>query len=121
MLFLAAAENARRITTGGGFYFPAPRDTGQEEQKMEKSYILHRKGQAAELVTAEQVINNALEQERAGIVPRYSWRDTKTGENATPPGWLVWSTWADGCGVVYRRRDCKMILITGMQGDFCIV
>lgn len=59
----AAVENASRITTGGGFYFLAPRDTGQKDPKMEKSYILHRKGQAAELVTAEQVINNALEQE----------------------------------------------------------
>lgn len=118
---IAAAENARRITTGGGFYFPTPRDTGQEEQKMEKSYILHRKGQAAELVTAEQVINNALEQERSGIVPRYSWRDAKTGEKVTPPGWLVWSTFADGCGVVYRRPDGKMIISTGFPGDFCMV
>ena len=88
---------------------------------MEKSYILHRKGQAAELVTAEQVINNALEQERSGIVPRYAFRDYKTGEKLTPPGWLVWSTWADGCGVVYRRPDGKMIILTGFPGDFCMV
>lgn len=88
---------------------------------MEKSYILHRKGQAAELVTAEQVIDNALEQERSGIVPRYSWRDAKTGEKVTPPGWLVWSTLADGCGVVYRRADGKMIVTTGFPGDFCMV
>lgn len=88
---------------------------------MEKSYILHRKGQAAELVTAEQVINNALEQERSGIVPRYIWMDNKTGEKVTPPGWLVWSTGADGCGVVYRRPDGKMIISTVFPGDFCMV
>ena len=103
------------------FLFPCAQGYRAESGKMEKSYILHRKGQPAELITAEQVINNALEQERSGIVPRYSWRDTKTGEKVTPPGWLVWSTWADGCGVVYRRPDGKMIILAGFPGDFCMV
>lgn len=76
---------------------------------------------AAELVTADQAVNNALKQEAAGMVPRYAFHDYKTGENLTPPGWLVWSTYADGCGVVFRRNDGKMIITTGMQGDFCIV
>lgn len=87
---------------------------------MKETYILNRKGQPAELFTAEQIINNALEQERSGIVPRYSWQDYRTGEKVTPPGWLVWSTLADGCGVVYRRTDGKMIIITGLPGDFCM-
>ena len=87
---------------------------------MERKYILHTRN-GVELVTESQAIENALQQEKAGIQPLYCWYDSKTGENATPPCWLVWSTWADGCGVVYRRRDGKMILITGMQGDFCIV
>lgn len=58
-------------------------------------------------------------QEKVGISPRYAWRDGKTGEPITPPGWLVWSTYADGVGVVYRRNDGKIILIAGWQGNFC--
>ena len=86
----------------------------------ERKYILHTRN-GVELVTESQAIENALQQEKAGIQPLYCWYDSKTGENVTPPGWLVWSTWADGCGVVYRRHDGKMILISGMQGDFCMV
>ena len=85
---------------------------------MEERYILHTvKG--VQIVTESQAINNALDQEKSGITPRYSFRDYKTGEKLTPPGWLVWSTFADGCGVVYRRSDGKMIVTTGFQGDFC--
>lgn len=87
---------------------------------MDKNYVLHTRD-GVQLVTEAQAINNALEQERSGIVPRYSFRDYKTGENLTQPGWLVWSTSSDGCGVVYRRKDGKMIITTGWQGDFCIV
>lgn len=86
----------------------------------ERKYILHTRN-GVELVTESQAIENALQQEKAGIQPLYCWYGSKTGENVTPPGWLVWSTWADGCGVVYRRHDGKMILIAGMQGDFCMV
>lgn len=32
---------------------------------------------------------------------------------------LVWSLTNGGCGVVYHRNDGKMIINTGMQGDFC--
>ena len=73
-----------------------------------------------ELLTAtdEQIIENALQQERDGIQPQYSFRDYKTGEKLTPPGWLVWSLYDGGCGVVYRRADGKMIITTGLQGDF---
>ena len=116
---MLTAETPARASAVGQ---PPGSDDGRlEREKMKKSYILHRKGQAAELVTTEQVINNALEQERSGIVPRYSWRDAKTGEKVTLPGWLVWSTFADGCGVVYRRPDGKMIVTTGFPGDFCMV
>ena len=34
-------------------------------------------------------------------------------------GWLVWSDKIYGCGVVYRRDDGKMVIVTGVQGDFC--
>lgn len=87
---------------------------------MEKNYILHTKN-GVQLVTASQAISNALEQEKNGISPRYAFRDYKSGENITPPGWLVWSTLEDGCGVVYRRSDKKMIVATGFPGDFVIV
>ena len=87
---------------------------------MEERYILHTKN-GVELVTESQAISNALDQEKSGITPRYSFRDYKTGEKLTPPGWLVWSTFAGGCGVVYRRSDGKMIVTTGFQGDFVVI
>lgn len=87
---------------------------------MEERYILHTKN-GVELVTESQAISNALDQEKIGITPRYSFRDYKTGEKLTPPGWLVWSTFADGCVVVYRRSDEKMIVTTGFQGDFVVI
>lgn len=86
----------------------------------ENNYVLHTKN-GVELVTESQAINNALDQEKSGVIPRYSFRDCKTGENLTPPGWLVFSTFADGCGVVYRRSDEKMIVTTGFQGDFVVI
>ena len=87
---------------------------------MEERYILHTKN-GVELVTESQAISNALDQEKSGVIPRYSFRDYKTGEKLTPPGWLVWSTFADGYGVVYRRSDGKMIVTTGFQGDFVLI
>ena len=69
------------------------------------------------LFSDEEIIENALQQEKAGIKPHYAWYDYKTQEQVTRPGWLVWST-MNGCGVVYRRHDGKMIIITGLQGDF---
>lgn len=86
----------------------------------ENNYVLHTKN-GVELVTESQAINNALDQEKSGVIPRYSFRDYKTGEKLTPPGWIVWSTFADGCGVVYRRHDGKMIVTTGFQGDFVVI
>ena len=86
----------------------------------ENNYVLRTKN-GVELVAESQAINNALKQEKSGISPRYAFQDYKTGENLTPPGWLVWSTFSDGCGVVYRRPDGKMIVTTGFPGDFVVV
>lgn len=86
----------------------------------ENNYVLHTRD-GVQLVTESQAINNALEQEKSGISPRYAFWDYKTGENLTPPGWLVWSTFADGCGVVYRRPDGKMIVTTSFPGDFVVI
>lgn len=85
-----------------------------------RSYILHLKNENR-LVAEVEAIREAERQKKAGTVPRYVWRDCKTGEHITPPGWLVWSTCADGCGIVYRRSDGKMILATGWQGDFICI
>lgn len=87
---------------------------------MEERYILHT-GKGVQIVTESQAINNALDQEKSGVIPRYSFLDYKTGEKLTPPGWLVFSTFEDGCGVVYRRSDGKMIITTGFQGDFVVI
>ena len=87
---------------------------------MERTYILHF-NIGNRLATESEVIQNALDQEKDGVKPKYAFRDYKTGETATPPGWLVWSTYADGCGVVYRRSDGKYMLVTGWQGDFSTI
>ena len=77
----------------------------------------NREGKAI-FATDKEIIDNAIEQEKEGIKPHYSFFDYKKREKVTPPGWLVWSL-QDGCGVVYRREDGKMIIVAGSQGDFC--
>lgn len=85
---------------------------------MKRSFILHLKN-GNKVITEADAFREAEKQEKAGISPRYAWRDGKTGEPITPPGWLVWSTYADGVDIVYRRNDGKMIIVAGWQGDFC--
>lgn len=86
---------------------------------MEKVYILHM-ASGIRVVTEAEAIQKALDQEAAGIVPHCCLYDYGKKEKVTPPGWLVWSTYRDGCGVVYRRDDGKMVVCTGMQGDFVL-
>lgn len=85
---------------------------------MERKYILHTSN-GTQLITESQAIANALEQKKSGIIPHYAFYNYKEEKAITPPGWLIWSTCADGCGVVYRRKDGKMIINAGTQGDFC--
>lgn len=66
----------------------------------------------------DQIISNATEQEKTGVMPHYAFYDYKNKKAITPPGFLVWSL-VDGCGVVYRRADGEMVLIKGVQSDFC--
>lgn len=82
-------------------------------------YCGRQKNGKALLLTDDEIINNALEQEKSGIKPHYAFYDYKNHEKMTPAGWLVWSLSGGGCGVVYRRKDGKMIITTGLQGDFC--
>lgn len=86
---------------------------------MEKTYVLHMPGNTM-VIKESEAIQKALDQEAAGIVPHYCWYDCDKKEKVTPPGWLVWSTYRDGCGIVYRRDDGKMVVCTGMQGDFVL-
>ena len=81
--------------------------------------VLGRKKDGSILMATDQeIIQNALNQENSGIDPHYAFIDYKSEEQVTPLGWLVWSLWDGGCGVVYRRYDGKMIITTGVQGDF---
>lgn len=81
----------------------------------------HLKDGTQLLLTDDEIINNALEQEKQGIKPHYCFYDYKEEKASTPPGWLIWSLHDGGCGVVYRRDDGKMIINAGMQGDFCYI
>lgn len=49
----------------------------------------------------------------------YELYDYNKKQAVTPAGWLVWSLFDGGCGVVYRREDGKMIICAGWQGEFC--
>lgn len=82
-------------------------------------YIIGEKDGRVLRATKGEIIENALKQEKEGVKPHYSFYDYKKREKVTPPGWLVWSSFSHGCGIVYRRDDGKMIVVTGMQGDFC--
>lgn len=71
-------------------------------------YCGRQKNGKALLLTDDEIINNALKQEKSGIKPHYAFYDYKNHEKVTPAGWLVWSLRDGGCGVVYRRKDGKM-------------
>lgn len=53
-----------------------------------------------------------------GIKPHFAWWDYKNQRPVTNKGWRVWASVNHGCGVVYRRHDGKMVIVTGVQGDF---
>lgn len=81
---------------------------------MANNYIINNK-----VYTSSQIIENALQQETEGIKPHYTFYDYNNKKPVTPLGWLVWSTIENGVGVVFRRNDGKMMITTGVQGDFC--
>lgn len=78
-------------------------------------YIIHTQ-KSTLIIKAQEAISNALEQKKNGIMPHYAYLYSN-GETSAP-GWLVWSTWMDGCGVVIRRNDNDFMILTGWQGDF---
>ena len=86
---------------------------------MNENYLVYTKN-GNKVFSKEEIINNALEQEKKGIKPHYAFYDYKKHKPITPSGWLVWST-DSGAGVVYRRKDGEMIIVTGWQGDFAYI
>lgn len=91
------------------------------EKDMDLHYIIGEKNGKCITASVKEILENALRQERAGIKPHYAWWDYKEEKPVTGKGWLVWSSWNHGCGVVYRRHDGKMIIVTGVQGDFAYI
>lgn len=84
----------------------------------QKNYLLHAKS-SNKIITKRDAIENALYQESMGIEPHYARYDKKNHKQLSPLGWLVWSTYEDGCGIVYRKKETgEMIVTTGWQGDF---
>ena len=86
---------------------------------LEKRFCGYKKDGAQLMLSDAEIIENALEQEKDGVKPHYAFYDWKNKKAVTPAGWLVWSLFDSGCGVVYRREDGKMIICAGVQGDFC--
>ena len=79
----------------------------------EKNYILHFASEN-KIISEKEVIANAIEQKNSGVKPLYK----RIGSDAR--GWLVWSTFEDGAGVVFQREDGSAYVSTGLQGDFSI-
>lgn len=84
----------------------------------EKLYLIGEKDGKILTATESEIINNALEQEKSGVNPHFAFYDYKNQRPVTNKGWRVWSSINHGCGVVYRRNDGKMVIVTGVQGDF---
>ena len=85
-----------------------------------RKFLIHTKN-GNQIITEEEAIKNAQDQENSGLVPAYSFYDSRKNETITPPGWLIWSTYEDGCGVVYRGTGGSFHLVTGWQGDFIFI
>lgn len=79
----------------------------------EKKYILHF-ASGNKIISEKEAIANAIEQKNNGVTPLYK----RSGSDAR--GWLVWSTFEDGAGVVFQREDGSAYVSTGLQGDFSI-
>ncbi len=73
-------------------------------------YLIHLKT-GNRIITTEEAIQNAKEQEREGVEPHY--RHFALEKR----GWLIWSTFEDGTGIIVKSKD-NYRLIRGFQGDF---
>ena len=88
---------------------------------MTDNKLLHTKNGNI-IITRQDMIENALEQKKQGIKPCYAFLDAKYKNPCLPAGWLVYSTWDDGCGVVYPLSSGDGFgIVTGWQCEFAIV
>lgn len=91
-----------------------------ESKKTDCLYLvgIDKEKKVVRTLTEEEIVENALMQEREGIEPMFYRYDSKTKESCTPKGWLVWSDGEYGCGVVYRDINGNMKITKGWQGEF---
>lgn len=87
---------------------------------MEEHYTLHLHD-GIKTFSKSELIENAKQQERDGVKPMYVFYGKDTSDHITPPGWLVFSTWTDGAGVVCKYDNGRYGLIRGWQGEFVVV
>lgn len=83
---------------------------------MIRNYLIHTKD-GNKVLTTDEIIANAKQQEADGITPHYFYRYGKNGEMERG-GWLVWSTWEDGAGVVFKLDNDNYMILDGWQADF---
>ena len=69
-------------------------------------YCGRQKNGKALLLTDNEIINNALEQEKSGIKPHYCFYDYKEKKATTSPGWLIWSLNNGGCALLPFLVGC---------------
>ena len=88
---------------------------------MDRKILLHLKD-GNKIYSESELIEEGKRQEKEGVKPMYCFWDYKHNEPITSAGWLVYSTYEDGCGVVYRiQGDGDYRLVTGWQGEFALV
>lgn len=80
------------------------------------TYVIHLASGETRVFSAAELIQNAKDQQAAGVEPIYRFNYGK-GETSAA-GYLVYSTYHDGCAIVIL--DGRERILTGWQGDFCI-
>lgn len=84
-------SGGRHISKRATDYIPAPKGKGEKVKEM-KNYVIGVKNGRCVVASEKEIIENALQQEKDGVKPHYSFYDYKKGEKATPAGWFVWSS-----------------------------
>lgn len=88
---------------------------------MNECYIIHpdSNGGAAVILSRADLIAEAERQRAEGMRPCYAY-NLGHGQT-TRPGYLVYSTWRDGCAVCVLDGYTAPHIVTGWQGDFVFV
>lgn len=80
--------------------------------------LLHLKS-GNKVFTKEELIQNALDQEKSGVKPSYALYNHGSKKVISPKGWLIYSTWEDGACIAVRKNKDEIVLLHGWQADFC--